>query len=61
MEHLNPLRLLAADLSLRCPGFAIMRCMGGNVSVEKLCHLDSRNSKSCHGEALSAIYDMLTE
>ena len=52
------LRILAADLSLRCPGFAILRWEGGKASVERLCHLDQRNSRASHGELLSAIYDL---
>lgn len=52
------LRILAADLSLRCPGFAILRWESGRVSVERLCHLDQRNSRAAHGELLSAIYDL---
>lgn len=52
------LRILAADLSLRCPGFAILRWRDGKASVERLCHLDQRNSRASHGELLSAIYDL---
>ena len=52
------LRILAADLSLRCPGLAILRWESGRVSVERLCHLDQHNSRASHGELLSAIYDL---
>lgn len=54
----EPMRILAADLSLRCPGFAILRWEGGQASVERLCHLDKRKSKASHGELLSGIYDL---
>lgn len=49
------LRILAADLSLRCPGFAILRWENDKTSVERLCHLDQRNSRASHGELLNAI------
>lgn len=52
------MRILSADLSLRCPGFAILRWEGGKASVERLCHLDKRKSKASHGELLSGIYDL---
>ncbi len=60
MDTHNPLRILAADLSLRCPGFAILVYSEGRVTVEKLCHLNSRKTKSGHGETLAAIYDLLS-
>lgn len=53
------LRILAADLSLRRPGFAVLQYEGGKVSMERLCHLDNR--KGGHGEILSAIYDLIAE
>ena len=53
------LRILAADLSLRCPGFAVLQYEGGKVSMERLCHLDNR--KDGHGEILSATYDLIAE
>ena len=52
------LRILAADLSLRCPGLAILRWEDDKASVERLCHLDHRNSRASHGELLSAIYEL---
>ncbi len=53
------LRILAADLSLRRPGFAVLQYEGGKVSMERLCHLDNR--KGGHGEILSATYDLIAE
>lgn len=29
--------------------------------VEKLCHLNNRGEKKCHGQILSEIYDLITE
>ena len=55
------LRILAADLSLRCPGFAVLQYEGGKVSIERLCHLDNRRSKAAYGEILCAIYDLIAE
>lgn len=55
------LRILAADLSLRRPGFAVLQYEGGKVSIERLCHLDNRKSRTSHGEILSAICDLITE
>lgn len=55
MASPETLRILAADLSLRCPGFAILRWENGKASVERLCHLDQRNSRACHGELLNVI------
>lgn len=56
-EHL---RILAADLSLRCPGFAILRLEKETITVERLCHLCSKTGIS-HGETLAAIYQLLME
>ena len=53
------LRILAADLSLCRPGFAVLQYEGGKVSMERLCHLDNR--KGGHGEILSATYDLIAE
>ena len=55
------LRILAADLSLRCPGFAVLQYEGGKVSIGRLCHLDNRRSKAAYGEILCAIYDLIAE
>ena len=54
------LRILAADLSLRCPGFAVLQYEGGKISIERLCHLDNRRSRAGHGEILSALYNFIT-
>ena len=54
------LRILAADLSLRRPGFAVLQYEGGKVSIVRLCHLDNRKSRASHGEILSAICDLIT-
>ena len=61
MDTPEPMRILCADLSLRCPGFAILRYIDGKASIEKLCHLDSRSKKAGHGEILRAIFDLLTQ
>lgn len=55
------MRILAADLSLRCPGFALIDFDNGRASIVKLCHLDSHGRKCCHGEILSEIADILRE
>ncbi len=57
----DPLRLLCADLSLRCPGFAVLRFEAGKVHIERLCHLNSRGTKKGHGEILTDIYTLLSE
>ena len=54
------LRILAADLSLRRPGFAVLQYEGGKFSIERLCHLDNRKSRAGYGEILSAICDLIT-
>ena len=54
------LRILAADLSLRRPGFAVLQYEGGKVSIERLCHLDNRKSRAGYGEILSAICGLIT-
>ena len=54
------LRILAADLSLRCPGFAVLQYEGGKVSIERLCHLDNRRSRASYGEILAAICGLIT-
>ena len=57
----DSLRILCADLSLRCPGFAVLRYENGRITVEKLCHLSHRGQDCCHEEILAAIYDLITE
>ena len=54
------LRILAADLSLRCPGFAVLQYEGGKISIERVCHLDNRRSRTSHGEILAAICGLIT-
>ena len=54
-------RILAADLSQRCPGFAILRSESGKLTVERLCHLNNRGEKKCHGQILAEIYALITE
>ena len=61
MASPDPLRILCADLSLRCPGFAILKYGDGKTAVERLCHLDNRTAKASHGEILSAIYALMLE
>lgn len=60
MDTHDPLRILAADLSLRCPGFAVLTYAEGIVTIEKRCHLNSRKTKAGHGETLTAIYELLS-
>ena len=31
------------------------------MTVEKLCHLNNRGEKKCHGQILAEIYDLITE
>lgn len=31
------------------------------MTVERLCHLNNRGQKKCHGQILSEIYDLITE
>ena len=57
----NSLRILCADLSLRCPGFSILRYENGKITVERLCHLNYRGQECCHGEILASIYNLITE
>lgn len=57
----DKIRILAADLSLRCPGFAVLQWRDGKVHIEKLCHLDSRKSKASHGEILFHISNLIAE
>ncbi len=52
------LRILSADLSLRCPGFAIIRYEAPRAHVEALWHLEDRSSSS-HGKLLHGIYELL--
>ena len=55
------MKILAADLSLRCPGFALIGYENGRASIVKLCHIDSRSRKCCHGAILSEIAEKLNE
>ena len=38
-----------------------MRYESGKVTVERLCHLNNRGEKKCHGQILAEIYGMITE
>ena len=31
------------------------------MTVERLCHLNNRGEKKCHGQILTEIYDLITE
>ena len=33
----------------------------GKVTVERLCHLNNRGKKKCHGQILAEVYDQITE
>ena len=33
----------------------------GKVTVERLCHLNNRGEKKCHGQILAEIYELITE
>ena len=53
------LRILCADLSLRCPGFAIILYESPRAHVEALWHLEDRSPSSSHGQLLHGIYELL--
>ena len=53
------LRIQCADLSLRCPGFDIIKLEASRASVEALWHLEDRSPTSSHGKLLSGIYGLL--
>ena len=55
----EPIKLLAAELSLRCPGFAIIHSEGGKAVVEALYHVEDRSPASSHGKLLGGIYELL--
>jgi len=38
-----------------------LRYESGKVTVERLCHLNNRGEKKCHGQILAEIYAMITE
>ena len=38
-----------------------MRYESGKVTVERLCHLNNRGEKKCHGQILAEIYAIITE
>ena len=56
----NEIRILCADLSLRCPGFAVLTWDGKAIRVDSLSHLNSRGKDMYHGELLSDIHAHLT-
>lgn len=60
MDSPKPLRQLCADLSLRCPGFAIQKYNNGKVGVDRLCHVDNRSTRATHGEMQDMIYTQMT-
>lgn len=53
------LRIQCADLSLRCPGFAIIKLEASKATVEALWHLENRSSNASHGKLLNGIYEFL--
>ena len=55
----DSIRILSADLSLRCPGFALIRSEAGSTCVEGLWHIEDRSPTSTHGKLLSGIYELL--
>lgn len=57
----KPIRILCADLSLRCPGFAVLIWDGKAICVESLSHLNTRGKNMTHGELLSSIHLHMTK
>lgn len=55
----DSIRIFSADLSLRCPGFALIHSEAGRTRVEGLWHIEDRSSASSHGKLLSGIYELL--
>ena len=56
MAVLKPIRILCADLSLRCPGFAVLIWDGKAIHVDSLSHLNTRGKDRTHGELLANIH-----
>ena len=54
-------RILSADLSLRCPGFAVLIWDGKAIHVDSLSHLNTRSKDMTHGELLANIYAHLAK
>ena len=52
----DPIRILCADLSLRCPGFAVLIWDGKAIRIESLSHLNTRGKDISHGELLANIH-----
>lgn len=61
MAALNPIRILCADLSLRCPGFAVLIWDGKAIHVDSLSHLNTRGKDMTHGELLANIHAHLAK
>ncbi len=59
MDTHKTLRILCADQSQRCPGFACLRYENGRVIVESLCHLNNQGKKKSHGQMLHEIHELL--
>ena len=57
----NPIRILCADLSLRCPGFAVLIWDGKAIHVDSLSHLNTRGKDMTHCELLVNINTHLAQ
>ena len=60
MDAPKEIRILCADLSLRCPGFAVLIWDGKAIHVDSLSHLNTRGKNMTHGELLANIHAHLT-
>ena len=54
------LRILAADLSLRCPGFAVLQYEAARSLLCGFAIWTTAKAGPSHGEILSAICDLIT-
>ena len=54
----QPIKILAADLSLRRPGFTILLADPSRmeITVETMLDINSRGVQGCHGMILDRIY-----
>ncbi|MBQ2957913.1 MAG: hypothetical protein IJE08_15825 [Clostridia bacterium] len=61
MDAPKEIRILCADLSLRCPGFAVLIWDGKAIHVDSLSHLNTRGKDMTHGELLVNINTHLAQ
>lgn len=54
-------KILAMDLSMNCPSFAVLETVGDRIKILEVVHVYNKSNKKSHGQKLNEIADALTK